>query len=39
MLDRARALAGQSVRALRLEMLLLMIYHLQARRLMSLVGV
>ena len=32
MLDRARAQAGQCVRALRLEMLLLMIYHLQVRR-------
>ena len=31
MLDWARAQAGQCVRALRLEMLLLMIYHLQVR--------
>ena len=31
MLDWARAQAGQCVRALRLEMLLLVIYHLQAR--------
>ena len=31
MLDWARAQAGQCVRALRLEMLLLMVYYLQAR--------
>ncbi len=31
MLDWARAQAGQCVRALRLEMLLLMVYYLQVR--------